>query len=391
MDPHGRPAGFLRNPGACRESFQRRRGIREQRTCQEWIRRKLGSDGKTLTWSTYYGSIRPAGRQLAAPQLAPFGRYLGCWHRSIRKPSLDPGCAEQQYARFGYGVSRPDIGRYRDLRLHHQPGTEYSYSAGRQVFSVTAPSGCAWTATPSDGWIHLIRGSGTGSGTIPLTVDANTTANTRNGTVTVNSQIYTIVQPPSSCTYQVTNPSVTSAGGTASITVTAPAGCPWDVGLQTSDPAIVTSPSTGTGNGTVMVSVPPNAGANNISYWCSDWQFLIERSAKRVPVSILPRWGEHYRAADCGCERDSKSIQPCGLHGGRQSMDQPWITENNPPSNAGTTPFRGDVPTRQGRTVLHTWPLGTSSTPSTRSPPSLRTYHPSKTFFDACEPDVQAA
>src|SRR5208283_3704583 len=100
----------------------------------------------------------------------------------------------------------------------------------------------------------------------PLVVDANTTASTRNGTVTVGGQTYTIVQPSSSCTHGLTYPSLTSAGGTATITVTAPTGCPWDVELENSDPAAVTSATTGTGNGTVTVSVPPNAGVNSLDY-----------------------------------------------------------------------------------------------------------------------------
>ena len=36
--------------------------------------------------------------------------------------------------------------------------------------------------------------------------------------------------------------------------------------LQNSDPAAVTSASSGTGNGTVTVSIPPNAGVTNLTY-----------------------------------------------------------------------------------------------------------------------------
>ncbi len=225
---------------------------------------KLSTDGKTLLWSTYYGPYgvtylggavpSPAGAVWMAGYVWAGSLPLTPDARNGNTNALAPAFLARisdATATCGYTIS---------------PATQYSYSAGRLAFSVTAPSGCPWTATPSDGWIHLIRTSGTGSGTIPLAVDANTTASTRNGTVTVNDQIYTIVQPSGVCSYQVKSPALTSAGGTASITVTAPAGCPWDVELQNSDPAALTSPSTGTGNGMVTISIPPNAGVNSPLY-----------------------------------------------------------------------------------------------------------------------------
>ncbi len=226
---------------------------------------KLGSDGKTLTWSTYYGSYQSVG--IGGAALAPAGDVWFAGSADSGSLSLTPNARNSNTNAYSPAFLARISDGTASCTYTLSPATQYSYSAGRLAFSVTAPSGCAWTATPSDSWIHLIRTSGTGSGTIPLAVDANTTASTRNGTVTVNSQIYTIVQPSSSCTYQVTSPALTSAGGTASITITAPTACPWDVELQNSDPAAVTSPSTGTGNGTVTVSVPPNpSNANSLSY-----------------------------------------------------------------------------------------------------------------------------
>ncbi len=232
---------------------------------------KLSTDGTTLLWSTYYGSYgQPLGYNIpvaAAAALAPSGNVWVAGSVNSASLPLTPDARNAN----AYASNPAFLAEIADATASCaytiNPATQYSYYAGWLVFSVTAPSGCAWTATPSDTWIHVVRSSGTGSGTIPLAVDANTTASTRNGTVTVNGQVYTIVQPSGSCTYQVTNPALTSGGGTASITVTAPAGCPWDVELQNSDPAAVTSPSTGTGDGSVTVSVPPNpSNAYSASY-----------------------------------------------------------------------------------------------------------------------------
>ena len=195
---------------------------------------KLSTDGKTLLWSTYYGPYGLAYLGGAVPSPAGdvwIAGYVGAGSLPLTQDARN-GNTNALAPAFLARISDATATCANTI----SPATQYSYSAGRLAFSVTAPSGCAWTATPSDGWIHLIRTSGTGSGTIPLAVDANTTASTRTGTVVVNDQIYTIVQPSGVCSYQVKSPALTSAGGTASITVTAPAGCPWDVELQNSDP-----------------------------------------------------------------------------------------------------------------------------------------------------------
>jgi photosystem II stability/assembly factor-like uncharacterized protein len=222
---------------------------------------KLSTDGTMLLWSTFYGPYDNS--QIGSVAAAPSG---DAWVAGVAASGSLPLTPN---ARNGntYSLGPAFLARISDATApctyRINPTTQYSYSAGQLVFSVTAPSGCAWTATPSGNWIHVIRTSGTGSGTIPLAVDANTTANARTGTVNVNGQIYTIVQPSSNCTYKLSHPSLTSAGGTAVITVTAPTGCPWDVELGNSDPAAVTSASTGSGSGSVTVSVPPSAGVES--------------------------------------------------------------------------------------------------------------------------------
>jgi photosystem II stability/assembly factor-like uncharacterized protein len=225
---------------------------------------KLSTDGKTLLWSTYYGPYDYA--QIGGAALSPSGEVWIAGSVDSGSLPLTPDARNGNVSATGPAFLAEVADATAPCAYTINPATQYSYSAGRLALSVTAPNGCTWTATPSASWIHLIRNSGTGSGTIPLVVEGNASGTTRNGTVNVNSQIYSIVQPPSSCTYMVSNPALTSAGGTATISVTAPPGCPWDVEFQNSDPALVTSGYTGTGNGTVTISVPPNDGMGRATY-----------------------------------------------------------------------------------------------------------------------------
>jgi uncharacterized protein (TIGR03437 family) len=85
----------------------------------------------------------------------------------------------------------------------------FNGSGGAGSITVTATQGCAWSAVTTFPWIHINSSglSGTGSGTVGYTVDANTGA-ARSGTVTIAGQSFTITQaaagPP--------GPSITQCG-----------------------------------------------------------------------------------------------------------------------------------------------------------------------------------
>ncbi len=303
------------------------------RVTQSGFVSKLSTTGTNLVWSTFYGPHD--NTQMGAAAVAPSGN---AWVAGIADSGtlpLTPNARNGNTYASGAAFLAEIADATAACAYTINPATQYSYSAGQLVFSVTAPSGCAWTATPSDSWIHLIRSSGTGSGTIPLAVDANTTASTRNGTVNVNSQIYTIVQPPSSCTYQLSYPSLGSAGGTATITVTAPAGCPWDVELQNSDPAAVTSPSTGTGNGNVMVSIPPNASPDVLSYnlLIGNSPSLITEAAASSCVYSFPNGTSVTVPADALSYSIQINANQSGCLWGASSDQPGWVTLTNPNSN----------------------------------------------------------
>ena len=83
---------------------------------------------------------------------------------------------------------------------------------GSNSIALTVPSGCAWTASrgSNDTWIMVTTGSGTGSGTVNYSVDANTGATLRAGTISVAGQTFVVSQAGTPTNVQVTvqtNPS----------------------------------------------------------------------------------------------------------------------------------------------------------------------------------------
>ena len=67
---------------------------------------------------------------------------------------------------------------------------------GEGNISVTAPSGCNWTATSNRDWITVITGgSGSGPGTVHYTVADNSMSSVqRTGTITIGDQVFTVTQ-----------------------------------------------------------------------------------------------------------------------------------------------------------------------------------------------------
>ncbi len=78
----------------------------------------------------------------------------------------------------------------------HGPATETG------TVTVTAPSGCAWTATSGVSWVAITSGgSGTGSGTVAYAVQANS-GEGRTGTLTVAGRAFAIEQAVLACRFE---------------------------------------------------------------------------------------------------------------------------------------------------------------------------------------------
>jgi hypothetical protein len=127
--------------------------------------------------------------------------------------------------------------------------------------SVTARTGCDWTAISSVSWLSVTTGAnGSGNGAVAFSVSANTGPQQRTGTISVGGQTFTVTQQGRPCDYVAAPLSVSVAanGGPASVSVTAVAGCSWTVSSNAAW-IVVTSAGSGSGDGSVTFSVAANA------------------------------------------------------------------------------------------------------------------------------------
>jgi hypothetical protein len=78
-------------------------------------------------------------------------------------------------------------------------------SGGTRTVSVSSQPGCAWTAVSNVSWLLIpSNSSGTGSGTVSYSVDANSSSSFRKGKMMVAGQTFTVTQKSS--IYQTTEP-----------------------------------------------------------------------------------------------------------------------------------------------------------------------------------------
>jgi hypothetical protein len=119
----------------------------------------------------------------------------------------------------------------------------YSVSSGSGTFgpgggsgavSVTALTGCSWTASTDDerwAWIRISSGStGSGNGIVNYTVLANNTGNARNGALTIAGQAFAVTQLGSEavCTYTLSVNANPSGSGTVTKNPEKDGYCPGD-------------------------------------------------------------------------------------------------------------------------------------------------------------------
>ena len=84
----------------------------------------------------------------------------------------------------------------------------YASTGGTGTVTVTAGAGCAWTAASNSSFITVTSGaSGSGNGSVGYSVAANTGSTSRNGTMTIAGQTFTVTQEGAggSCTQLISN------------------------------------------------------------------------------------------------------------------------------------------------------------------------------------------
>ncbi len=139
----------------------------------------------------------------------------------------------------------------------------FAASAATGSVNVSAAPGCGWTATSNAAWITITSGaSGSGNGIVTFSVAANTSTNSRSGTLTAAGQTLTITQTGINCptfTINPTNANFTAGGGTGNVSVTAASGCPWTA-ASNANWITINSGASSSGNGTINYAVAANTG-----------------------------------------------------------------------------------------------------------------------------------
>jgi hypothetical protein len=157
-------------------------------------------------------------------------------------------------------IADQDDGRVRKV----SQGTITTLASGEDVTDVTIdPAGNVFASIYSYGEIAKITPGGAVSVVTSTSVFSNGLTADKLGNIYFSDEYSGVVMEltpvPVFCGYSVSSPnSVPSAGGTVSIFVTALAGCSWAF-YSASSWAVITSGASGTGNGTVQISVPSNS------------------------------------------------------------------------------------------------------------------------------------
>jgi hypothetical protein len=177
------------------------------------------------------------------------------------------------------------------------------YDAGRGpddiTVSVTAESGCAWTATTDAAWITVAAGrSSSGNGTVRLLIEANS-GPPRSALVTIAGHTFTLRQD-GSCSYSI-KPTWYHAGrgpDNIRVNVTAPSGCTWSAKSPVTW-VTVAEGREGSGNGTVRLLVDPNdSGATRTAQLTIAGETFDLRQDGSCSYSIKPTWYHAGRGPD---------------------------------------------------------------------------------------------
>jgi hypothetical protein len=143
------------------------------------------------------------------------------------------------------------------------PGSAAADPAGDSgSIVVTTNYGCCdWTATPSDGWITITggTGSGPGDGTVTYDVAENDSCGARSGSITIGGETFTITQAVAACTYSPANATAAATGeDDATLTVTTNFDCCDWSGATSSETWLQIVTGSGTGTADIVFDVDPN-------------------------------------------------------------------------------------------------------------------------------------
>jgi hypothetical protein len=275
-----------------------------------------------------------------APWLSIVGSPAGSGSRTIRYSAApNTGVARRgvlTIAGIRFGVNQDAAAPTCTPSLSR---TQQSVGAagGADEVTVTLQDGCTWTASSQVPWITITgAASGTGTGTVRLAIAPNA-GPARTGTVTIAGLAYTVQQASQACTYSLgsTGLSAPAAGTTASVSVSAPNGCQWTAVSQ-ADWITVTSGASGSGNGSVGLSVAANTGPSRTgTVTIAGQTFTVTQAAAPAPVCAyaLDDTGESMPAAGGTTTVGVTTTAGCAW---TAASDDPWITVTSGATGTGS-------------------------------------------------------
>jgi hypothetical protein len=220
----------------------------------------------------------------------------------------------------------------------------FGASGGNGSATVGAADGCEWTASSGASWIALTGAtSGSGGGTIAFTV-APVTGPARTGTINVAGTQISVSQS-AGCTFAIAPQSqeVGAAGGDVTVNVTAGDGCAWTA-VSKDNWITVAAGSSGSGNGTVKLSVGASSGGSRTGSVTIAGQAFTVTQGSGCTYSISPTtasipsagWtGSVAVTAGAGCSWTATS-------------NASWLTINSGGSGTGNGTVQYSAPATAG-------------------------------------------
>ncbi|MBF0549360.1 MAG: BACON domain-containing protein [Deltaproteobacteria bacterium] len=236
------------------------------------------------------------------------------------------------------------------------PGTQtIPGTGGKGTYKVVAQADCPWTAISSVGWLSIDSGgSGTGSGTVSYTVDANDSNGSKSGAIdilTTSSPIapgimhQDVTLLAGTCAYTIspTTKDFSSLGGPGSITLTTLIGCDWTA--TASDPLMIPkiSPSSGPATSTLStitytVSANPGTTGRSAYIQVGDQSLLVTQQGPPCVKSISPTQQSFTSA---GAQNQQFTVTAGAGCSWAPVSNDPWITIKSfdPTTTPGTVTF----------------------------------------------------
>jgi hypothetical protein len=227
----------------------------------------------------------------------------------------------------------------------------FGKDAADGTFGVSAPAGCAWTASSSAAWLTVTAGErGSGSGQVAYSITRNLEITERTAQIRVADRTFSLVQggDTGGCQYSVApvDVDVCMPGRTATAAVTTQDGCTWTA-ASGAPWLTVRDGSEGAGSGvitfemgdnydaprssTIFVRWPTPTAGQNIRVAQAGCQYAVSPSTFAFAAAGGPGTFDVFQQSDpiqCGGPLQDRCVWSA-------VSDAPWITVTNPSQRSG--------------------------------------------------------